>query len=151
MTAAAPASSSFLHTTGSSVVYGRTTKSSRTSVRVASSSASLSGKSVRSSPITSSFTQFDRPASRPSRAVPTMRREENVFPAMVKPSMAVLPLPAAHEIHDFHLIALPHDGLAEGGALQHDGVVLDRDAARIDVEARKQLGYGQRSAQLEAF
>ena len=32
-------------------------------------SASLSGKSVRSSPITSSFTQFESPASRPSRAV----------------------------------------------------------------------------------
>ena len=31
----------------------------------------VSGNSVCSSPITSSFTQFDRPASRPSRAVRT--------------------------------------------------------------------------------
>ena len=49
--------------------YGRTTKPSFTSTRVASMSASLSGNSVRSSPITSSFTQFDSPASRPRRAV----------------------------------------------------------------------------------
>ena len=40
-----------------------------TRTRVASSSATLSGKSVCSSPITSSFTQFDSPTSRPSRAV----------------------------------------------------------------------------------
>src|ERR1043166_6772146 len=69
ITAAAPASSSLRQTIGSSVVYGSTTKPSRTRTRVASISASLSGNSVCSSPITSSFTQFDRPASRPSRAV----------------------------------------------------------------------------------
>ena len=44
-------------------------KPSLTSMRVASMSASLSGNSVRSSPITSSFTQLDSPASRPRRAV----------------------------------------------------------------------------------
>ena len=42
-----------------------------TRVLVASINASLSGNSVRSSPITSSFTQFDNPASRPSLAVRT--------------------------------------------------------------------------------
>ena len=69
ITAAAPASSSLRQITGSSFVYGSTTKPSATRTRVASSSAMLSGKSVRSSPITSSFTQFDSPTSRPSRAV----------------------------------------------------------------------------------
>ena len=69
ITAAAPASSSLRHAIGSSVVYGSTTKPSLTSTFVASISASLSGNSVRSSPITSSLTQFESPASRPSRAV----------------------------------------------------------------------------------
>ena len=71
ITAAAPASSSLRHAIGSSLVYGSTTKPSDTRMRVASMSASLSGKSVRSSPITSSFTQSPRPASRPSFAVRT--------------------------------------------------------------------------------
>ena len=71
ITAAAPASCSLRHTTGSSLVYGSTTNPSRTSVRVASTSASLSGNSVCSSPITSSFTQFDNPTSRASLAVRT--------------------------------------------------------------------------------
>ena len=69
MTAAAPASASLRQTIGSSFVYGRTTNPSSTSARVAVSSASLSGNSVRSSPMTSSFTQFVSPAARPSRAV----------------------------------------------------------------------------------
>src|SRR5687767_1982757 len=71
MTAAAPASSSLRQITGSSLVYGSTTKPSRTRMRVASSSATLSGNSVRSSPMTSSLTQFDSPTSRPSLAVRT--------------------------------------------------------------------------------
>ena len=71
ITAAAPASSSLRHAIGSSFVYGSTTNPSLTSIRVASSSASLSGNSVCSSPITSSLIQFDRPASRASRAVRT--------------------------------------------------------------------------------
>ena len=76
ITAAAPASSSLRQTIGSSLVYGSTTNPSRTSVRVAETSASLSGKSVRSSPMTSSFTQFDSPASRPSIAVRTASSAE---------------------------------------------------------------------------
>jgi len=69
ITAAAPASASLRHVTGSSLVYGSTTKPSFTSTRVASSRPSLSGNSVCSSPITSSLTQFDMPASRPRCAV----------------------------------------------------------------------------------
>ena len=64
ITAAAPASSSFLASTGSSLVYGSTLKPSRASVRVASSSPSTSGKRVRASPITSSLIRVPSPASR---------------------------------------------------------------------------------------
>ena len=64
ITAAAPASSSFLHITGSSFVYGSTVNPSRTRVRVAARSPSTSGKRVRWSPITSSLTSEPRPASR---------------------------------------------------------------------------------------
>ncbi len=46
-------------------------KPSFTSSRVASMSAAVSGKSVASSPMTSSFTQFESPASRPRCAVRT--------------------------------------------------------------------------------
>ena len=51
------------------VIPGSTVKPSSTSSSAASSSAGASGSSVCSSPITSSLTQFDRPTSRPSRAV----------------------------------------------------------------------------------
>src|SRR6266508_3032837 len=69
ITAAHPASSSFFAVTGSSFVYGRTVKPSFASTRDASTSPSTSGKSVRRSPITSSFTRSPISSSRPSRAV----------------------------------------------------------------------------------
>ena len=48
---------------------------------VASSRATLSGKSVRSSPITSSFTQFESPTSRPSlRSTDRLRRPYSIPP-----------------------------------------------------------------------
>src|SRR5512138_2954259 len=71
MTAAQPASSSFFAVTGSSLVYGRTTKPSFTRTRAACTSPSTSGKSVRRSPITSSFTRSPMSSSRPRRAVRT--------------------------------------------------------------------------------
>ena len=40
--------------------------------------------------------------------------------------------PAADEVHDFDLIALVDDRLVERGALEHDEVVLDGDAPRVD-------------------
>jgi hypothetical protein len=64
MTAAAPASSSFLAMTGSSLVYGSTVNPSRESVRVASRRPITSGNRVRESPMTSSLTRVPRPASR---------------------------------------------------------------------------------------
>ena len=57
ITAAQPASSRRRASTGSSVVYGSTTKPSATSSRAAFSSSTPSGSSVRRSPITSSFSQ----------------------------------------------------------------------------------------------
>ena len=55
MTAAQPIPSSFFAIIGSSLVYGKTINPSFTRTFAASSSASLSGKRVFSSPITSSF------------------------------------------------------------------------------------------------
>ena len=71
ITAAQPTSSSRRARIGSSFVYGSTTKPSSTSVSAASSSSTASGNSVRSSPITSSFTQSVSNASRAMRAVST--------------------------------------------------------------------------------
>src|SRR4030095_9703371 len=64
ITAAAPASSSFLHMMGSSLVYGSTVQPSLASVAGASRSPMTSGNSVRESPMTSSLTMLPRPASR---------------------------------------------------------------------------------------
>ena len=64
ITAAQPASSSRRASTGSSVVYGSTTKPSATSSRAACRSSTASGSSVRRSPITSSFSQGVSNASR---------------------------------------------------------------------------------------
>ena len=69
ITALAPASIKRFATTMSSEVYGKTVKPSFTSTRVASIVACTSGNSVAWSPMTSIFTQSDRPTSRPSRAV----------------------------------------------------------------------------------
>src|SRR3954447_12026489 len=74
ITAAQPASSSRRASIGSSFVYGSTTKPSFTSSSAASSSSVGSGRSVRSSPITSSFTQSVSKASRASLAVETASR-----------------------------------------------------------------------------
>ena len=52
-------------------MYGSTMKPSFTSMRAASMVAGTSGKRVRSSPMTSSFTSVPMPASRASRAVRT--------------------------------------------------------------------------------
>jgi hypothetical protein len=64
ITTAAPASSSFLARTGSSLVYGNTMNPSPARILVASRRPWTSGKSVRESPITSSFTISPSPASR---------------------------------------------------------------------------------------
>ena len=58
-------------------------------------------------------------------------------------------LSASDEIHDFHLIALTDDRFIERGAFEHGDVVLDGDAARVDLEVAEQFGDGQRTAELD--
>ena len=74
ITAAQPTSSSRRARTGSSLVYGSTTKPSATSCSAAAQQLAASGSSVRSSPITSSLTQSVSNASRASCAVATASR-----------------------------------------------------------------------------
>src|SRR5215208_1889944 len=74
ITAAQPASSRRRARIGSSFVYGRMVKPSATSSSAAESSSPGSGNRVRSSPITSSFTQSVSSASRASLAVVTASR-----------------------------------------------------------------------------
>src|SRR6266700_2847454 len=69
MIAAAPASMSLRATMRSSLVYGSTTNPSLTRIFVASIKAAVSGKSVLSSPMTSSLTQFESPASDHERGI----------------------------------------------------------------------------------
>ncbi len=64
ITAAAPASSSCLAMHRVVVGVGQHVNPSRASVRVASSRPSMSGNSVRESPMTSSLTRSPSPASR---------------------------------------------------------------------------------------
>ena len=71
MTAAAPASRSFLAMIRSSLVYGKTVNPSFTHRRVASSVASVSGNSVLASAMTSIFIRLPTPASRARSAVRT--------------------------------------------------------------------------------
>ena len=66
ITAAQPTCSRRRASTGSSLVYGSTTKPSSTRRSAASRSSTASGSNVRSSPITSSFTQSVANASRAS-------------------------------------------------------------------------------------
>src|ERR1700687_5428951 len=97
--------------------------------------------------------------------VPTMSREEKVFPAMTRlsisitspalstPPRAITPagpaLSAADEVDDLHLIAFADLDRFERPALEHHEIVLDRDAPRVDLEPRKQKTNGQRAGDLE--
>ncbi len=89
ITAAHPACSSRRARIGSSVVYGSTTNPSATSFSAASRVSTGSGSRVRSSPITSSFTQSVWHASRASRAVSSASpavRQPAVFGRISTPS-----------------------------------------------------------------
>src|SRR5262245_11808094 len=84
--------------------------------------------------------------------VPTMRRDEKVLSAIVKMSMvADLSSPAADEIDDLDAIAVLDDGVRVPRAPEHRQIVLDCDAARIDLEAAEQLADGERPGQLDAI
>src|SRR6266404_3620382 len=80
--------------------------------------------------------------------VPTIRRDENVLSAIVKMSiMAGLVgrlgpdprLSSADEIDDFDAIAVLHERVGIARPFEHRQVVLDGDAARIDLEAAEQF------------
>src|SRR5438093_9332434 len=79
--------------------------------------------------------------------VPTMRREENRLSAIS--SMIVgrawprRASAAADEVDDFHLIAVADERVRECGALEYDEVVLDRDAAGIDIQPAEQFAHRQ--------
>src|SRR6267378_1412228 len=64
--------------------------------------------------------------------VPTMSRELKVLPAIENVSMWTVRgwLSATYEVHDFNLVALAHDDLVEGRALEDDQIVFDRHAPR---------------------
>ena len=57
-------------------------------------------------------------------------------------------LSAANEVDDFNLIAVADDSIVERRPFQHDEVVLDRNAARVDRESGKQLAHGERTGDL---
>src|ERR1051325_3427552 len=73
--------------------------------------------------------------------VPTISREANVLPAIVKLESMNL-LSTADEVDDLHLIALAHQRVVECRALQDDQVVFDRHPARIDVELSQKTTHG---------
>ena len=81
--------------------------------------------------------------------VPTMRREEKLLSAIVKVS-EFMRLPAAHKVDDFDLIALVHDNFVERPPLEHDKVMLDRDASSVDSQSGKKLAYGKRTRHLDS-
>jgi hypothetical protein len=82
--------------------------------------------------------------------VPTMSRELKVLPAIENVSMWTVRgwLSATYEVHDFNLVALAHDDLVEGRALEDDQIVFDRYAPRIDRQLREQLAHGDRTGDL---
>src|SRR6201997_4115399 len=103
ITAAQPVSSSRLASTGSSLVYGSTTKPSSTNSSAALTNSTASGSSVRSSAITSSFTQSVCSASRANCAVSTASAAlrhpavlgSGVMPSRVNSSSTPVPLVAS--------------------------------------------------------
>jgi len=60
-------------------------------------------------------------------------------------------LAAADEIDDLDLVALAHHRRVEGRPLEDHQVVLDGDAARIDVELPQELGDGERAECLKGL
>jgi len=59
-------------------------------------------------------------------------------------------LPAAHKVDDFDLIALVHDNFVERSPLEHDKVMLDRDASSVDRQSGKKLAYGKGTGHLDS-
>src|SRR5947207_14977102 len=88
--------------------------------------------------------------------VPTIRRDENVVPAITNTSDVIMACPinppqrsAADEVDDFDPIAVPHHGFGKGRTLENRQIVLDGDTPRIDLEPVEQLGHRQRTGNLD--
>src|ERR1051325_11610893 len=79
--------------------------------------------------------------------VPTINRDVNVLPAMLKVSIRC-PLSSADEVDDLDEVAVVNHGVAGGGALDDGQVVLDGNPARVDREVRQEIGDGQRRRQI---
>lgn len=82
--------------------------------------------------------------------VPTISRDVNVLPAMTRLSSMIDPrLATAHEVDDFDAIAVVNDRVRVCRTLEHGEIVLDRDAARINLEPAEQFDHRQRTADLD--
>src|SRR6266699_3272606 len=71
-------------------------------------------------------------------------------PRIPNPKFRILSA-AADEVHHFNLIAFRDERAVERAAPQHDEIVLDRNAAAIDVELTQQVGDRHRTGQLESI
>src|SRR5438093_2119717 len=89
--------------------------------------------------------------------VPTISRDENVLSAIVNRSTvnALSPTepsalldPAADEVDDLDFVSVTHHRHVERVTLEHDQVVLYRDTAPVDLEARQQLVHRQGAGDL---
>src|SRR5262245_47968963 len=87
-------------------------------------------------------------AGDPYLPVPTINRDVNVRPAMVKLSNASA---SADEVDDFDEVAVADHGVAERGTFDDGQVVLDRNTARVDCEVRQKIGDRQRRRQIVAL
>ena len=50
---------------------------------------------------------------------------------------------SADEVHDLDLVTLVHRGATEGVAFEHGQVVLDGDAACVDLQLLQKVGHGE--------
>src|SRR5262249_39066077 len=82
--------------------------------------------------------------------VPTIRRDENAFPAMTRWSMgSLLRRAAADGIGDFHVIPVPDLNRVERRALQYREIMLHGHAPAVELESGKERRDGHGSRKLE--
>jgi len=66
-------------------------------------------------------------------------------------NLMIFRLPASHEVDDFHCVALVDHDLGKPLTLEDGEIVLDGNAARIDVELCQQVSHADRMVELETF
>ena len=62
--------------------------------------------------------------------------------------MVLIPVSSADEVHDLHLVALGDERRVERAALEHDAIVLDGDAPRIDLQLTEERRHRQRAGEV---